>query len=368
VVTAVPLLDRVQAVHVLMPFRRPFEAAHGVFTERSSWIVRLRETDGREGFGEIAFDPAASRSDEAALARAVRQTVAMLAEGRESDWQRTIGGGSSPSGRAVLAGVDAAFEALSAQKAGAPGGGPISVSVNATLDFTGPSEAAEAAARAVASGFSTLKVKVVGEESVEALVERVKAIRESVGTLIRLRLDANCSWDFAMAVARLNALAKFDIEYVEQPLAADDLDGHAALRRECTIPIALDESVEDEASAARILAARSADVLVVKPARVGGPAVVRAIAARGAGQGVPLILSTFFETGVGAVAALRSAAALPIVGEERAHGLATSGMLLHDLLVTPLTVVDGRLALPAILAIDEDAIARYAVEVVGLVP
>ena len=71
-----PALDLVEAVHVVVPFRRPFEAAHGVFTARSSWIVRLRDRDGREGLGEVALDLGASTADEAALGRGVREVAA----------------------------------------------------------------------------------------------------------------------------------------------------------------------------------------------------------------------------------------------------------------------------------------------------
>jgi L-alanine-DL-glutamate epimerase-like enolase superfamily enzyme len=104
---------------------------------------------------------------------------------------------------------------------------------------------------------------------------------------------------------------------------------------------------------------------VIKPARVGGPGVLREIAARAAGAGVAIVVSTFFETGVGIDAAVRAAAALPTVGEPRAHGLATAGMLEHDLLQVRATISGGRLFLPPVLAVDEAALKRFTVEKVG---
>jgi L-Ala-D/L-Glu epimerase len=189
-----------------------------------------------------------------------------------------------------------------------------------------------------------------------------------VGGSVRLRLDANGSWDFDMALARLAALATFRIEYVEQPLAAADLEGHSALRRMRGVPIALDESVTDERAAGRVLEAGAADVLVVKPARVGGPGVVRAIEALASEAGVPVVLSTFFETGVGTVAAVRAAAELQPGGDEPAHGLATTGLLEHDLLSTPLAVVAGRISLPTALAVDLEALEHYSTERIGQRP
>ncbi len=111
-----------------------------------------------------------------------------------------------------------------------------------------------------------------------------------------------------------------------------------------------------------MLSAEAADVLVVKPARVGGPAVVREIAARAASVGVPVVLSTFLETGIGTGAAVRAAAGLPRVGPERAHGLATAAFLVHDLLRVPTPVLDGRMALRENALLDEEALRRYTVE------
>ncbi len=368
---SLPRLDHVEALHIRVPFRQPFVTATGVFTLRSSWILRLRDIDGNEGFGEIALDPAASPADESAIGRLVHESVAVVGAGGLPGEDAIAKLGAL--GRALCAGIDEALEqleALGGAAAGAtadPAAGRSSVAVNATVQVAGPKETAEAAAQAVASGFSCLKLKV-GAETQNDLVERVLAVRAAVGSSVCLRLDVNAGWDLSAAVQRLNALAALDIEYVEQPLAPADVDGHATLRRASPVPIALDESVESESAVARILAAGAADVLVIKPARVGGPSAVRAIAARSADAGVPVVISTFFETGIGLYAALRAAAALSLVGGELAHGLATADILVHDLLATPITVAGGRIAVPNWLAPDEQAIEHFTVEKVGPIP
>ena len=344
-----PHLDHVEAVHVRVPFRRPFVTARGTITHRDSWILRLRDVDGREGFGEIALDPAASGPELARQGQAVRQAVAMLASGVLPE--------ASPS---LRAGIEAALESIEATA-----DRRLSVPVNATLDWASPQETAETAVRAVDAGFDCLKLKVGPEAQAVALAGRVRAVRDAVGPAVRLRLDVNGSWDLQGAIERLTALAGFDIEYVEQPLPPGDLPGHAVLRRACSVPVALDESVESEDAVARILVAEAADVLVVKPARVGGPGVVRAIGALAEAVGVPLVVSTFFETGIGTYAALRVAAELPIVGAERAHGLATTELLEHDLLAEPLCVASGRIEVPPKLVVEEHALQRFTMERVG---
>jgi o-succinylbenzoate synthase len=347
----------VEAFHVRVPFRRPFLTAGGVVKERSSWIVRLRDLDGRTGVGEVALDPGASAAEEGQVATALHEMIDLAAAGKSPDW--AVPGAAE--WRAVRAGWDGALRDLEATSEPSPPPAAVSVAVNATLGISPPRVAAQAAAWAVASGFVCLKLKTGREES-GSLIERVRAVRAAVGPAVRLRLDANGSWDYASASALLVDLAAFDIEYVEQPLPRDDLDGHARLRRHTAVPIALDEAIGSESAARAAIAARAADVLVLKQARVGGPAVVRSIAALAAAAGVPVVLSTFFETGVGSAAAIRAAAVLPSVGRERAHGLATAELLEHDLLAEPCAVDAGRIALPAKLVLDEDALRHYTVE------
>ena len=161
----------------------------------------------------------------------------------------------------------------------------------------------------------------------------------------------------------------FRIEFVEQPLAAWDVTGHAALRGRVRVPVALDESIDSEGSARAALAEGAADVIVVKPARVGGMAATVRIVEAAATSGTSAVLGTYFETGVGIAAVLRIAAAIragaaaegPLVMEP-AHGLATAGVLVHDLLRVPLPIEKGRMAVPAAVELDDTEVDRYTLE------
>jgi L-alanine-DL-glutamate epimerase-like enolase superfamily enzyme len=140
----------------------------------------------------------------------------------------------------------------------------------------------------------------------------------------------------------------------------------AWLRRVAPVDIAADESIASRADALAVLAASAADVLVVKPARVGGPGEARAIAAAAVEYGVGVTISNLLETGVGLVAALCVATGLPDPDRGYAHGLATADLLVSDLLATPLEVHDGRMAVPGgPIVIDEDALGRWTIERAG---
>ncbi len=365
-----------RADKVAVRFRRPFATATGMWLAREAWLLRLTDADGRVGVGEAVLEPADGETADTVLTLLVREAVASARDGRLPTGDELESHGRP--GRALRAALDAARFDLD----GAPS--PVlladgeGVGVNATLPFLGPVPSAEAARQAVAAGFTTLKVKVGAERETDVLVDRVRAVRQAAGPDIRIRIDANGAWDLETATDRLEAVERFALEYVEQPLAGDDAAVLAELRRRVRVPIAADETVESVRAARELLEAEAVDVLVVKPARVGGPVVGAEIAALAAERGVPVVVSTLFETGVGIAAALSLAAMLPRVAAAGAvpvdHGLATAGLLEHDLLRDELVVEDGRMWLPDDVSggglgigVDEAAIERYRLDSVEAV-
>lgn len=312
---------------VRVPFRAPFVTAAGPWTARESWVVMLRGQDGRVGVGESVLE------DEA-----------------------------------HVAGLDAAQLDLD-RRWDAAGW----VGVNATIDAGRIDAVVIAAERAVQLGYRTLKLKAGSSDSAASLRERLTAVRSAVGGAVALRLDANGSWDLPGAIERLTALRDARLQYVEQPLPAEAVDAMTALRGVVGVPVAADEAVTSVATARTILEAGAADVLVVKPARVGGPGPAAAIAAMAAERGVPVVISSLFETGIGLATGIACAAALPDVpgwpAAERDHGLATADALADDLIVDPLVVEQGRIRAPGGpgsgglgVVLDAAAVERYAVD------
>jgi o-succinylbenzoate synthase len=350
------------AVRVRIPFRSPFVTAAGTWHERDAWIVTLRDAEGREGVGEASLEPGASTADVDALAAAVRAAIADPARWSGAPGDADVAGAGSGNGAVALA-LQAAFAGAAADLERHRAPGPTGfVPVNATIATESLDETLEAVEAALDAGFDCLKLKGGREHTSEGLVERLALVRALAGDDIELRLDVNGAWDRQIAAERLGAIAHLDIAYVEQPIPPGDLETLAWLRRVSPIEIAADESVGSRADAEAVLAAGAADVLVVKPARVGGPHEAEAIAAAAAGRGVAVTISTLLETGVGLAAAIRVAAALRGPDRRRAHGLATANVLVDDLLATPLEVHDGRIRIPAEpLELDEAAVARWAV-------
>ena len=205
------------------------------------------------------------------------------------------------------------------------------------------------------AGYPAVKVKV-GRRSPEEDVDRVARIRDLVGPEVGVRIDANGAWDVDTAIATLDRMARFDLEFAEQPVAS--LDDLRAVRRRVTVPIAADECVRTVADACRLRTTDAADVIVLKVQPLGG---VRAALAIANAAGVPAVVSSMYETSIGLAAGLALAAALPDL--PFACGLATLGEIAGDVTATPLVPSGGVLAIPAGFPPEPAAelLRRYAV-------
>jgi len=189
-------------------------------------------------------------------------------------------------------------------------------------------------------------------------VERVAALRRALGPAGGIRIDANGAWSDAEAEQALARLSAFDLEYVEEPLA--DGSRLAALRARTRVPLALEAAAQGAPALERALAERAADVLVLKPALVGGPRRAAALAGRARAAGLAVVVTSSLDSALGIAAALQLAATLP--DPAPACGLATGELLAFDL--ARLCAENGALALPRRpgLGIDPDpeALARAA--------
>ena len=227
------------------------------------------------------------------------------------------------------------------------------VAVNAIVPAVSPARAAELVE---ASGCTTAKVKVAEPgQTLDDDVARVAAVRDVLGPSGRLRIDANGVWSTEDAVRALDALQRFDLEYVEQPCAT--VDELAQVRRRVKymgIPIAADESVRKAEDPLAVARAGAADILVIKAQPLGGISAALALLAE---AGLPVVVSSALDTSVGISMGLHLAAAIPEL--EFDCGLATAALLAADVTDAPLTPRDGELPVRRVVPTAE-LLARHA--------
>jgi o-succinylbenzoate synthase len=333
-----------------LEFARPVFTSHGEFTSRGSVIFTLEDLEGRRGYGEAAPWPGFGTEGEAE-ARAALEDVAGLLAGADVEPGEWPAGSASRLGDApaARAAVQGALWDLAARRAGRSLAAQLAesvlqplarrtgvadravlgdVPVSVLLLERSPDALRREAAGVRAAGYRAAKIKL-GGGSLDEDCARARAAREGLGPDLRLRGDANGAWTESAARLALRSLAEFGFEYVEQPVAPGDEAALARLRGLGLVRVAADESVATDRDAQRLAESGAVDVLVLKPAMLGGPAQALEIADRARRSGCQVVFSHAFEGAVGARHALHCAAAW---GDPLAcHGLCTAGLFANDI-------------------------------------
>jgi O-succinylbenzoate synthase len=336
---------------VSLRFARPVRTALGEFRTREIVLFELCDAQGLCGCGEAAPWPGFG-SESPADSLASLQDIAARLVGADIDPEEHGDSWASLRERpSVRAAVDGAIQDLAARRDGlalrdrlAAGieaiaaGPPLSkVPVSALLFAESPEATVAEAVRIRDAGFRAAKLKL-GTGRLATDLARLQAAREILGPDFVLRGDANGAWSADEALVALAACAAFGLEYVEQPVSAGDLRGFRHLRGRTPVRIAADESVTSGAVALRLIDEALVDVVVLKPALLGGSSRALEIAARARGAGIGVVFTHAFESAVGARQALHCAAAWG--DDARAHGLVTAGLFEQDV-AAPVTADAG---------------------------
>ncbi|MCD1286115.1 MULTISPECIES: mandelate racemase/muconate lactonizing enzyme family protein [unclassified Brevibacterium] len=135
--------------------------------------------------------------------------------------------------------------------------------LNASID-----EVKDRASKSLADGIGGIKIKVGLPDSAED-IRRVSAVREHIGDA-PLMVDANQQWDRATALRMGRAFDDLDLVWIEEPLDAYDVEGHARLTRTLDTPIATGEMLSSVAEHRALIDARACDIVQPDAPRVGG--------------------------------------------------------------------------------------------------
>ncbi|GGK20205.1 dipeptide epimerase [Deinococcus malanensis] len=152
------------------------------------------------------------------------------------------------------------------------------------------------AREAVGRGHGVLKVKL-GTGQDEDILE---ALREEAPE-VALRVDANAAWTRARAKRMLGLLEAARVEFVEQPLAAGDLEGHAMLRAVSPVPIVADESLHHVSDVVAL--AQAFDGVNLKLAKLGGPLQTLRALRLARAHGLQVMMGCMIESSLGIAAA-----------------------------------------------------------------
>ncbi|WP_034358277.1 o-succinylbenzoate synthase [Deinococcus phoenicis] len=295
-------IDAAEILLVRLPLKFRFETSFGVQTEKLVPLLVLHG-DGVQGLSEGTMEAAPMYREETIVGalNLLREVFLPRVLGRSFANPEALEAalGSFRGNRMARAMVEMAAWDLWARSLGVPlgtllGGHRTEVEVGVSLGIQ-PDEAAtvDVVRRHVEQGYRRIKLKIKPGWDVQP----VRATREAFPD-IRLTVDANSAYTLADS-GRLAALDAYDLTYIEQPLAWDDLVDHAELQRRLRTPLCLDESVASAQDARKGLALGAGRVINIKVARVGGHAEARRVHDVAQSFGAPVWCGGMLESGVG---------------------------------------------------------------------
>ena len=266
----------------------------------------------------------------------------------------------------VVAGLEVACWDALGRALGVPTRTFFGGAVHDELDYFGflqgddPEQLARHARELAGEGFGVIYLKVGrGARDDDACVA---AVREAIGPEPLLRIDPNEAWDLATAVDRIRRLEQYDLDWVEQPTPAGDVNGLAHVRRSVDAKIAADQAVFTTAQLRHVLEQEAADVIVQGSHDAGGLLRFRQQAFMCDAHGLKVNRHAFMESEISFYANAQVAATIP--------NLTTGNQIMHQLLAERLTKGDppaiqgGRYRLNDApghgFEIDEDAVGRRA--------
>lgn len=299
--------------------KKPFTIALGTITQADNIFIKITTDDGIVGIGEAAPETFVTgetlTSCKAALEwltqKLIGQNPLNIAKIHETMNREILGNG------AAKAAIDIACYDILGKTANLPlyqllGGHNDFVQTDMTISIDTPSVMAAEAKKHVELGFKAIKIKV-GVNPIED-VTRILAIREAVGPTIQLRVDANQGWTPKEAIRAIERISPYDIAFIEQPVAAKNLDGLKFVRDHVTDSIMSDESAFIPQDAFSLVKKDVVDYVNIKLMKCGGIYPALKIIAICESAGVACMIGCMSgESNISVAAAAHLAAAQPNV-------------------------------------------------------
>ena len=306
---------------ISVPLRVPFKTALRSVSSVEDVIVEIHTDTGAVGYGEAPPTGVITGDTTGAIIGAIRDHIAKTIIGRDVDDFEDLMialNACIQKNTSAKAAVDMALWDLYGQLYKIPvyklmGGAKKSIVTDITISVNDPEEMVRDALNAIDRGYDCLKVKVGIDPELD--VARLAAVRQAVGRDIKLRIDANQAWNAKQAVRILNQMQEkgLDIEFVEQPVPAADLEGMQYVTRHADVPVLADESVFSPADALRIMQTGAADLVNIKLMKCGGITNALRIAAAAEVYGVECMIGCMLEAKISVNAAVELACAKKII-------------------------------------------------------
>ena len=370
-------ITRIETIRIRVPLNPEFairSGRGGSHTVSPFLLVKVHTDEGVIGLGEASCTPRWSGEDQITGAHLIRTYLEPLLIGEDPTQIEQI----TAKFRLAFAGnyftksaVEMALWDIAGKVANKPVyellGGKVREFVPTKWSVSGvePGKAAEIAQWAISKGFKAMKVKAGIDPDGD--VARVRAVREAIGTQIKLGVDANGGWTAEDAVKTITRLREFSIYFAEQPVSPEDVADMADVRKRIHVPVIADESVYTLQDAITLARLSAADVFSIYVGKAGGIGPAKKIADFAQNAGLKCTIGSNLELGVGSAAMVHLAVATRgINAEEFPCDIIGPFYYEDDIVQKSLPILPGMARpkdIPGLgVDLDDEKIAKYRVE------
>lgn len=304
---------KVTAIHlyaIQLPLHVPFVVSYQSYQYIPSVIVKIETDEGIVGYGEGVADEHVTGETWESTFQILKNTLAPVILGEDPmkiEKLHDIMNGLIYGAPTAKAAIDIACFDILGKKLGQPvyqligGRYHDEFQITHVLSIAEPKHMAREAASMVDKGYASLKIKVGTD--VKKDVERIQAVREQIGNNIAIRVDVNQGWkNGATTLVAMRSLVNLDIDWIEQPVLADDISGMVYIKSMMNIPLMIDEGIKGSREMLEIIKRSAADKVNIKLMKCGGihPAIKLAHQAEMAG--IECQVGSMVESSVGSAA------------------------------------------------------------------
>lgn len=305
----------VKARYIVLPLKVAFKIALGVDTEYEGVVVEIHTDEGITGIGEASpSHRITGETTDTAISLIEKEFKPALVGENPLEIEKLMVKINSlmmvhPSAKC---GIDIALHDILGKHTGLPlktllGGFRDSITTSITIGIKSIPETLEEGKRFIANGAKVIKLKI--GLNPEEDIEKIRLFRETLGCDVAVRVDANQGYEPRTAAQVSKKLEKYNIEFIEQPVAHWDVRGLKFVREHSEIPIMADESIHSTQDAIRLIREEACDLFNIKLMKAGGIKAGAKIAAIAEAAGIPCMIGCMVETKIGVGAATQLALA-----------------------------------------------------------
>ena len=309
----------IYAIH--LPLYEPFVISYATYDYMPSIIVKITTDTGLIGYGEGVADEHVTGESWKGTFEILKNTLApkligenpMNMERIHELMDAEIYGVPTAKAAIDIACYDVAGKALGVPVYNLLGGRyHEEFPITHVLSIAAPEAMAKEAEERVAAGYRSMKMKVGTNVADDVL--RIQAVRERVGEDIAIRVDVNQGWvNSANTLQGLQKLQDCSLDWLEQPVRADDIDGMVEVKSKSSTPMMIDEGLRGVRDMREIIAKRAADKVNIKLMKCGGIYPATKLAHMAEMAGIECQIGSMVESSIGSAAGFHVAFSKKII-------------------------------------------------------